>query len=123
MLSLRAVYVLSSLQLRDAYRFGFSSLACLAIHIAPCFLFQPVQSQPARLILNGCIEFFGIIGALKCPESPTTSWLRDRHLMKFFAFDRYRTQAGGVLCAAYERRIKALVALLSIPLILAHPLG
>jgi hypothetical protein len=36
----------------------------LAVHVAPRFLFQPVQSQPAGLILNGSIEFFGIIGAL-----------------------------------------------------------
>jgi hypothetical protein len=41
--------------------------------------------------------------------------------MKFFAFDRYRTQEGEALrgIGAHD---KALVALLSIPLILAHPL-
>jgi hypothetical protein len=68
------------------------------------------------------IEFFGIIGAFKCPESPATCWLRDRHLMKFFALivtvRRRESALRGI--GAHDN---VLVALLSIPLILAHPLG
>jgi len=75
--------------LTDAYRPAFSSLGYFAVHIAPCLLFQVVQSPPARLILNGCVKSLSLVAVLKGPEPPTAFRLRDGYLMKFLTFDRY----------------------------------
>src|SRR4029077_17529291 len=83
----------ASSSLVNTYCFRFNSLGCLAVHTTPCFLFQAVQSQPADLVLNGRVKSLGFGLVLKGPEPGSFSRLRDGHLMKFFAFDSYCTQA------------------------------
>jgi hypothetical protein len=39
----------------------------------------------------GGVEPLGFVWILKGLEAASTSWLRDRHLMKLFAFDRNAT--------------------------------
>jgi hypothetical protein len=84
------------------------------VHVAPWFLFQAVQSKPAGLVLNCGVESLGFVWILKRAESASTSWLWDRHLMKFFAFDRNATQTRECF-AGHGVHGKGLAALLSIP--------